>query len=99
MGCECNLCVLSLGIKTGSLLIASLHQRCLPAFENFHQNETQNNSGQKPKLMMGNNPCCLPEPEERGLILKAHLMQAEEKMGQNKSSFSLLEKLKWTRKE
>ncbi|MED6234712.1 hypothetical protein ATANTOWER_029435, partial [Ataeniobius toweri] len=30
---------------------------------------------------MGNDLCCLPEPEERytGLILKAHLMQAEEK--------------------
>ncbi|MEQ2257072.1 hypothetical protein ILYODFUR_030739 [Ilyodon furcidens] len=48
---------------------------------------------------MDNNPCCFPEPEERytGLILRAHPMQAEEK--QAGAKFSLLKKLKWTRKE
>ncbi|KAK5620375.1 hypothetical protein CRENBAI_024970 [Crenichthys baileyi] len=45
----------------------------------FHQNETQKKSGPKP-AEMDNDPCCLPEPEERytGFILKAHLMRAEE---------------------
>ncbi|MEQ2281915.1 hypothetical protein AMECASPLE_035221 [Ameca splendens] len=56
---------------------------CLPAANDsvsFHQNETQKKSGPKP-TEMDNDPCCLPEPEERytGFILKAHLMRAEEK--------------------
>ncbi|MED6259493.1 hypothetical protein ATANTOWER_023898 [Ataeniobius toweri] len=46
----------------------------------FHQNETQKKSGPKP-TEMDNDPCCLPEPEERytGFILKAQFMRAEEK--------------------
>ncbi|MEQ2246246.1 hypothetical protein ILYODFUR_036381 [Ilyodon furcidens] len=56
---------------------------CLPAANHsvsFHQNKTQKKSGPK-STEMDNDPCCLPEPEERytGFILKAHLMRAEEK--------------------
>ncbi|MED6262994.1 hypothetical protein ATANTOWER_032571 [Ataeniobius toweri] len=61
---------------------ACLHACLLAANHSvsFHQNETQKKSGPKP-TEMDNDPCCLPEPEERytGFILKAHLMRAEEK--------------------
>ncbi|MED6243977.1 hypothetical protein ATANTOWER_032444 [Ataeniobius toweri] len=71
------------GLKEREGLIACL-PACLPACcKSQCEFPPERNSEEvwpKP-TEMDNDPCCLPEPEERytGFILKAHLMRAEEK--------------------